>query len=71
MAWYNAGGDESMTECRTGPVDMAPRPGRGMTDRYGLVLVTILVGLVIMVSLMAFVMLQDVINPIIPWALLK
>jgi regulator of sigma E protease len=29
------------------------------------------VGLVIMVSLMAFVMLQDVINPIIPWALLK
>ena len=29
------------------------------------------VGLVIMVSLMAFVMLQDIINPIIPWALLK
>jgi regulator of sigma E protease len=29
------------------------------------------VGLVIMVSLMAFVMLQDVINPIIPWALLR
>jgi regulator of sigma E protease len=29
------------------------------------------VGLVIMVSLMAFVMLQDIINPIIPWTLLK
>lgn len=29
------------------------------------------VGLVIMISLMGFVMLQDIINPIIPWSLLK
>ena len=30
-----------------------------------------LVGLAILVSLMAFVMLQDIINPIIPWSLLR
>jgi regulator of sigma E protease len=29
------------------------------------------VGLVVMVSLMAFVMLQDIINPIIPWSWLR
>jgi hypothetical protein len=29
------------------------------------------VGLVILVSLMLWVMLQDFINPIIPWSLLK
>ena len=29
------------------------------------------VGLIILVSMMAFVMLQDLINPIIPWSLLR
>jgi membrane-associated protease RseP (regulator of RpoE activity) len=29
------------------------------------------VGLVVLISLMAFVMLQDVVNPIIPWSWLR
>jgi regulator of sigma E protease len=29
------------------------------------------VGLVILVSLMAFVMLQDLVNPVIPWSMLR
>jgi hypothetical protein len=40
-----------VTECEPEPVDIAAKPGRGIKDRYGLLLIAVLVGLVLMGAL--------------------